>query len=335
MKRNRSAANCLGPIVRAAVLCVLGCSTVQACQLTKRDDDINAGRILLSQQPQQDVQLHTLSNGQNGLLFERCASNASVDVEVSWNAPGLAYVRDVSFGGLMFPAYGWHASSPLVIFQAYKISSGAAAGTDRTPLRPGQLNRFAVRTGIGANTRMSFSLMMVFFSRGGEMLDVPPQNFSATTRFPGLFGAPTFSHQQTFELAFPQRTCSLTNQTLALKAVSASALQNPGDTTPPEPLSVAMNCPAAGINVLLTLTDAESPGNRSEMLTPPASASATGVAIQLLRQGRAVTLGTQWTHGISAAGMQSIPLAAHYIRLASPLTPGATGGRAVLTADYR
>jgi len=323
------------PLLLLGLLCAAVVVPAHACRNVKSDDVVAAGRVELPDETQRDVYLHLNSNNRNGLVFDDCPNDRLLDVEISMNAPGLTYVRDVNWGGQQFPAYGWSATSPLIAFQAYKSSAGAAAGTDRTPLRIEQVNRFQVMTGHGTNVHLSFSLSTAVFSRGGQMSDVPAQTISATSRFPGFAGPNTFQHQQTFSLALPQRTCTLADQPLALGNASPSQLLSPGTTVGLKPLLVAMDCPRAGIDVHLTLTDATDPANRSMVLTPTAASTAAAVALQILRNGRAISLGAPWAHGTSVPGVQQITLAARYIRLAGTLKTGTVEGKAILTADYR
>ncbi|KAA9003901.1 fimbrial protein [Stenotrophomonas cyclobalanopsidis] len=122
---------------------------------------------------------------------------------------------------------------------------------------------------------------------------------------------------------------------MSLPDVRPTALPTAGSTAGNSTLNVRMNCPSAGTTVKLTLTDANGNSGGTGQLTPTRDSTAAGARVRLLRGTTPVQFGTQWTHGASSAGDQSIAFTAQYIRTSGALQPGVLRGEATLTADYQ
>lgn len=309
--------------------------TLHACNVVKGSDLISGGEITIADETRPDVLLHSVSNGRGGgLLFTDCPRVTAIDIHSVPQMAGLTYVRDITFQGRPYPAFGWGPDSPLVVFNMHKYSAGAPGGADNTPYRADGTNTFQVKSGHGGSVAMALGLGYNIYSRGGAMSNVAPVTLSAATTTPGFPGNGPMQHSVTFSLVIPGRTCVLSDTALQLSPASANQFPKVGASTGDTPLNVLMNCPRDGIKVKLTLHDALDPGNQGSVLTPAPSHGDAGVAVQLLRNGQPVHFGSQWPHAGPHAGDQNIELTARYVRTAGALAPGSVQGKAILTADY-
>lgn len=130
----------------------------------------------------------------------------------------------------------------------------------------------------------------------------------------------------------------------------ASDFKGLGSTSPGVPFSLRLACHGGGggdsLFVHLTLSDASHPGNRSAVLSLRHDATATGVAMQVLRgNGEPVSYGAdashvgnpgQWLAGAVAAGQRSfeVPLVARFIQTGDRVGPGTAGALATFTFAY-
>ncbi len=251
---------------------------------------------------------------------------------VNMQLTGLTYERDVTVDGATVPGYSFGPRSPLVAF-VHGIGRTNTTGV-RIPLRNGQLNRNPGPV-LSATTSMGHYVQIRVFFRGGAMESVPRTFLGTVDVWPEGNSANPFRHTFTLELNVAPVTCTLANATHTLDDVVANDMAVADSTAKPSTFDVAMNCPMANVDVTLTLTDANQPGNTGSDLAPGAGSTAGGVQVQLLRGGLPLQLGQAWSYGFSAKGQQAIPFEARYHRTAGPLVTGVITGEAVLVADYR
>ena len=140
-------------------------------------------------------------------------------------------------------------------------------------------------------------------------------------------------------------SCTVTTPSLSvsLPRVSAATLASAGATAGATRLRVGLNCAIAGTNVFVTFTDANNAGNRTTNLGLGASSTATGVAIQLLRDdGALVAYGpdssvtgnaNQFLVGPSST-VTGIPLTARYVATGAA-APGSVNAAATFTLSYQ
>lgn len=109
------------------------------------------------------------------------------------------------------------------------------------------------------------------------------------------------------------------------------------------PFSLGLNC-SAGTLVNLTLTDATTPSNTSNVLTLGSGATASGVGTQIPNGMTPIVYGAdssaagnnnQWFAGTANGGPMTLPLNVRYIRTANPITPGKVAGLATFTLSYQ
>ncbi|MDR5877346.1 fimbrial protein [Caballeronia sp. LZ032] len=141
------------------------------------------------------------------------------------------------------------------------------------------------------------------------------------------------------------RGCNVTTPAvgITLPSVSPSSLSNTGAVAGNTLFSLGLNC-AAGTSVNLTLTDATTPSNTSNVLTLGSGSTASGVGLQILNGTTPIAYGpdssaagntNQWSAGTASGGPMTIPLNVRYIRTANPMTPGKVAGLATFTMSYQ
>jgi type 1 fimbria pilin len=140
-------------------------------------------------------------------------------------------------------------------------------------------------------------------------------------------------------------TCSVQTQDLAVNlptpAVRAFAA-GVGAVAGRQAFHLDFNC-AAGAQVSIVITDAVSPSNRSNVLTPSSESTAKGIGVQVLKgDGTPVLFGpdqvgasvaNQWLIGSSPTGVLVLPLSAQYIRTGA-ITPGSIKALETFTMSY-
>jgi len=147
----------------------------------------------------------------------------------------------------------------------------------------------------------------------------------------------------TSPISVPQ-TCTVTtpNVSVPLPTVLASALSTSGASTGNTGFNIGLQC-NTGANVYITLTDATTPGNRSNLLTLTSDSTARGVGIRIRRSDTTpVSFGAdssaagntnQWRVGESS-GATNIPMTAEYVANGA-VTPGTVLGSATFTMSYQ
>lgn len=250
------------------------------------------------------------------------------------NAPltGLTYVKDIFHNGENMKAYRATPRGPLVAFALNVRDSpsmsygGPSFGLGTTVLPP--------REDLGGGP-VDLSIFIHVFLPGGAIEGVPMTDFGTITT--SVEGDPSQSmqHHIRFEFVVAPITCTLASTSHTLAAVSADELAQANSTAGESAFNVDMNCPAANVDVHLSMADANNPVSVDGQLQPASGSTASGVQVQLLRGGVPLQFGQTWAHGLSSKGLQQIPFSARYRRMPGNLAPGAIKGEAVLTADYR
>lgn len=144
-------------------------------------------------------------------------------------------------------------------------------------------------------------------------------------------------------------TCRMTtpsNQSIVLPAVSKGALPIAGARAGLSPFHIGLDCDA-DMKVYATMTDATLPTNISDTLSLASGSTASGVGVQIFRDGLStpVPFGpdssaagntNQWQVGSSAAAAAyTIPFAAAYVRTAEALQAGSVSVKATITFSYQ
>ena len=145
-------------------------------------------------------------------------------------------------------------------------------------------------------------------------------------------------------------SCSLTSATqssVALPELFAPRLASVGDvSTESGTTSLIVNCKQS-TGVYVTLTDVVTPTNTGNILSLAPEATATGIGIQLFKEGSSTPLGfgpdsslkgntNQWLAGrVTGSGTLTIPIVAKYVKTAPKITPGQVNARASFTLSYQ
>lgn len=245
---------------------------------------------------------------------------------------GLTYVRDIQYEGVTFAAYRMSERSPLVAFQYQFRSVGFTAYP--VPLHPGRINRMENVT-IPHDAELNAGVVVMYFLPGGAMESVPYRHLGTITSWPESDPTQILRHSISLGFNVPVLTCSLRDQSVSLADVSADDLAIVGSTAAEMAVAMTMSCPSANVDVTFSLADANDATNRSSVLAATASTTASGVRVEMLRNGVPVSLQQPWHGGFSSKGAQAVSFSARYLRMAEPLQPGVVEGQAVLTATYR
>ncbi len=101
---------------------------------------------------------------------------------------------------------------------------------------------------------------------------------------------------------------------------------------------------AQGAKVSIVITDAVSPSNRTDVLTPSPESTAKGIGVQVLKDQRTTVLfgpdaagsnvPNQWLIGASPDGSLTLPLSAQYVRTGA-VTAGSVKALATFTMSYQ
>lgn len=144
--------------------------------------------------------------------------------------------------------------------------------------------------------------------------------------------------------------CSLTSgthNTIPLPGIYGGALKAVGDVSDASKnLSVSVAC-RGKVSVHVTMTDINQPANTGNTLSLSPTSGASGVGVQLFRQGNATPIRfgpdsaakgntNQWfVDEVNDGGTVTIPLVAKYVKTAPTITPGTVDARASFTFSYQ
>lgn len=139
-------------------------------------------------------------------------------------------------------------------------------------------------------------------------------------------------------------TCSVDSPSLSvtLPTVGKQAFRAMGATAGAKAFNLGLHCEAS-VQGQLSFSDMASPANGQNSLTLAAGATATGLGIQLLAQGRVVQFVPAGTSTGTLLDVQTgssaqaivIPLMAQYVQTAASVTPGTVIANAAYTLTYR
>ncbi|WP_414429646.1 fimbrial protein [Burkholderia cenocepacia] len=147
-------------------------------------------------------------------------------------------------------------------------------------------------------------------------------------------------------------TCKVSTPAVAvpMTSVHMALFKGVGTTTTPNPFEIALACSGGlagtSTNAYVTLTDTTMPGNTSTTLSLTKDSKASGVGIQILKNGTPLGFGpdsaavgntNQWYAGTIAQGQANlkIPLSARYVQTGEKVTPGSANARATFTLSYQ
>jgi type 1 fimbria pilin len=130
-------------------------------------------------------------------------------------------------------------------------------------------------------------------------------------------------------------TCnvSTTTVTIPLGNVYSDVFTDIGTTSPTSPnYSLGLNCQGSPV-INMSVSGTSVPGNTGVFGLAPASNTASGIAVQLFRNGTLVTPGQKVVVGNGGDSTFMIPFAARYIRTGD-VSPGSANANMVATFTY-
>lgn len=140
-------------------------------------------------------------------------------------------------------------------------------------------------------------------------------------------------------------SCSVSTSSVAVQMPTAllAAFPAVGSTTGSTPFNINLNC-AAGIKLMMTLTDSTSPSNTSGNLSLTSTSTAKGVAYQIKYNGNTVLYGPDspaigntnqfLVQNPTAAGNLSLPFTVSYVRTGT-VVAGSANALATFTMSYQ
>ncbi|MDF3885132.1 fimbrial protein [Cupriavidus basilensis] len=148
------------------------------------------------------------------------------------------------------------------------------------------------------------------------------------------------------------KACTITSgatNTVVMPQLVTYSLKAVGDVSAAKsaPFSLGLKCDA-GVSVYATLTDATNPANTGNILSLAKNSTATGLGIQIMKQGTNSPLNfgpdssakgnkNQWLVAKSEASgsVISVPFEARYIKTAETIKPGVMSALSTITFSYQ
>lgn len=145
------------------------------------------------------------------------------------------------------------------------------------------------------------------------------------------------------------QTCQVDTSSVAVNLTPGGSLRTStftgvNSTSQPVSFSLELNCAGTVATMGVTLTDVRVPGNTGTNLPLTATSSATGLNVQILRNGVPIRFGPDSSQGNNTnqnmlgsvnGGRLTVPLTARYIQTIPKVTPGTANAIATATFSYR
>lgn len=166
------------------------------------------------------------------------------------------------------------------------------------------------------------------------------RQFSSVIRFGAFY---------TVQINPSQNTCSYADQTVLLPTAQIKYFNTVGQTSGSHHFNLPIQCAAtiegSPVDIYIQLIDAINNGNSTSILTNSSSTqtgntpAASGIGIQILKDGSPLSLGSTWKAASLPAGQPAgalqIPLEARYIQTSATVSPGSVQARATVTLSYQ
>ncbi|MBP0598903.1 fimbrial protein [Herbaspirillum sp. LeCh32-8] len=155
----------------------------------------------------------------------------------------------------------------------------------------------------------------------------------------GLLFGKFFARDFTVVTKPPVRSCTVTTKSISVSLSSAAGLPvksftGVGSTSPAIPFNLELDCSASQSDVYITLNGVLNPIN-SRTLSLTTESTATGVGVQILRNGLTYIFGSRAFLITARNNLVTIPLSARYIQTASNVTVGQANSAATVTLSYQ
>lgn len=268
---------------------------------------------------------NTYMDMDNGIVVYRDCTTETTEASIRVDMPDLRRVGDITYNGMVIPAYESAADSALIGFVYQQV-----VGWAQQPLEVGGTVRYPMELTSAASP--TFNLRAYLFSRGGRMRTFETTGSAevAVAKYPSLGVMVPLR----IRMVFPAVTCPLLDTSEALQDVQTAELLVPGSTAREKLVAIRMDCGQDAPRARMALTDAGDPANTGSVLTPTADSDAEGVRMQLLRNGNEVQFGQVWDFHPATGGRHDHAFTARYFRTSEALQPGVIKGQAVLNVDY-
>jgi len=221
------------------------------------------------------------------------------------------------------------------------VMSGTPMGTstDFGPTGAGSTGQY------NDTLHFTFQLIKTGQITGTGQVSVANMYRLASHNIPRNVTSPTLASMALGNTTYASQSCRVTTPAVdvALPVVGTSTLRTAGATAATNTrFSIGLQCDV-GSNVYVTLTDATTPGNRTDLLTLTRDSTANGVRIRIRnRVGTPVSFGpdspaagttNQWLVGPSDSAT-SIPMTAEYVSTGD-VEPGTANAAATFTMSYQ
>lgn len=147
------------------------------------------------------------------------------------------------------------------------------------------------------------------------------------------------------------QTCAVTTANVNVQLTPANGISKRlfagvGTTSTAVPFSIGVDCTGVAATIFVTFTDQQTPANTTNTMALTATSTASGVGVQILRNGAPVNFGpdssvagnrNQVRIGAvnGALGVANIALSARYIQTQAIVNPGTANGLATFTMSYQ
>lgn len=253
-------------------------------------------------------------------------ASGQVLLRVSTTVPDVWETGTPGIGIRVTDSYGDRVVSHIGIPASIVIGPSMVRGGSMTT----QLSFQLVKTGTISSTQIRRQSMLAFYTYSAS-------SFS-------IYGVPSAQTALPSTTLPAARSCRVTTRDVGVPLLAAHAydLGEAGSTTGNTSFLVGLQCDNDA-NVYMTLTDATTPGNRSDLLTLTSDSTAQGVRLRIrnaddepVRFGPdSATAGTlnQWRVG-QFSGATNIRMSAEYVSTGN-VTPGTVRGLATFTMSYQ
>ncbi|HEI2772847.1 TPA: fimbrial protein [Escherichia coli] len=185
---------------------------------------------------------------------------------------------------------------------------------------------------------------------GVHQINVPNYiTFKQSARTQQLHGTTENPIDLKFTVTVTQRTCSLRSPSsiiLNMPTIGVNAITGRGKEQFGGQTRLSLNC-ESGVTAWATLTDATTPGNRTDILTLSSNSTASGVGIKLYKDDSATALKfgpdsaikgniNQWQFSKNNTERNpSVVLKAYYVNTSGNISPGTVNAISTITFSYQ
>lgn len=197
----------------------------------------------------------------------------------------------------------------------------------------------------GANQPISAAARLIVTGpiKGGRITTLPTLHVQYKQ---GPYDAQIYTITVKGPITITTKSCKVQNPdfNVPMETAFMSSRITPGDTFEPKGFEIQLaDCPA-DVKVYATLTDAETPANRSDVLSLSMNSSARGIGLRITHDGKAVKFGpdsssphtpNQFLITDAPTPFFTVPMEVSYIRLDAPFESGSVYGSVILNMSYQ